>query len=84
VRYGLQSVHGDACFVDEPAALRTLADVRPEGGHAKAHLVIEEEVDLVRKKVPVVHGVSGASVRRVESVGFTGLTVSAFPGGRAR
>jgi hypothetical protein len=26
-----------------------------KGGNAKAHLVIEEEIDLVGKQVPMVH-----------------------------
>ena len=67
----LQGVYGDACFIDQRAASRAFADMGSKGGHPEAHLVIEEEVDLVWKEVPVVHGVSGGSVRRVDGVGFT-------------
>jgi hypothetical protein len=35
--------------VELGAAVRAAADVRPERGHAKAHLPIEEEIEFVRK-----------------------------------
>jgi len=66
----LQGVYGDAGFVDQRTASRALANMGSQGGHPEAHLVIEEEVDLVWKEVPVVHGVSEESVRSVDGVGF--------------
>ena len=37
----------------------TITNVGFQGCYPEAHLVIEEEVDLVWKKVPMVHWVSG-------------------------
>jgi hypothetical protein len=48
---------GDETGVFEPRkAIGTRANVRLEGGNAKTLLVIEEEVDLSREKVSVIHG----------------------------
>jgi len=48
---------GDETGVLEPRqAIGTSPNVRLEGGNAKALLVIEEEVDLSREKVTVIHG----------------------------
>ena len=40
-------------------AVGTITNVGLQGCNPEAHLVIEEEVDLVWKKVPMVHWVSG-------------------------
>jgi hypothetical protein len=48
---------GDETGVLEPRkAIETRPNVRLEGGNAKTLLIIEEEVDLSRKKVTVIHG----------------------------
>jgi hypothetical protein len=59
MREVFQHAHHEAGFLDLCTAFRALADVGPQGIHPKAHLVIEEEVDLVWKQVPVIHEVSG-------------------------
>ncbi|HTE44446.1 MAG TPA: hypothetical protein VK636_04290 [Gemmatimonadaceae bacterium] len=50
-----QGIEYEARFVDLRAAMRTIANMSLQGGNPEAHLVIEEEVDLVWKKMPVIH-----------------------------
>ena len=49
------SVRNDAGLLEARKAIRTGAYVCLEGGNAKTLLIIEEEVDLSRKKMTVVH-----------------------------
>ena len=44
-----QGVHNQLCLVDLGSALGTIANVGLQGCNPEAHLVIEEEVDLVWK-----------------------------------
>jgi hypothetical protein len=49
VRSVFQGVHNEPGFVDLCLALRTIANMGLQGCNPEAHLVIEEEVDLVWK-----------------------------------
>jgi hypothetical protein len=60
----LEDVYRHLRILDASPALVALAQMGAERGDAKAHLVIEEEIDLVGKQVPMVHGVSGDAIRR--------------------
>jgi hypothetical protein len=51
-------------ILDTSSAFVAFAQLSAERRYAKAHLVIEEEIDLVGKQVPMVHGVSGEAIRR--------------------
>jgi hypothetical protein len=53
-------------LVDPGAAVHTITNVSLQGVGPEAHLVIvEEEIDLVWKKVPVIHGSSGGLTESV-------------------
>src|SRR6185503_14650083 len=54
-----ERIHDEAGFIDLRAAFGTIANMGFQGVYPEAHLVIEEEVDLIWKQVPVIHGVSG-------------------------
>jgi hypothetical protein len=49
VRNVFQSIHNEPGLVDLCFALRTVANMSLQGCNPEAHLVIEEEVDLVWK-----------------------------------
>jgi hypothetical protein len=59
VRNVFQGVYDEPSFVDLRLTMGTIANMGLEGCNPKAHLVIEEEIDLVWKQVPMVHWVSG-------------------------
>jgi hypothetical protein len=63
----LQRLHDESRLVEPGSTVGTIGDVGLQGSNPEAHLVIEEEVDLVWKQVPVIHGISevayGAAVR---------------------
>jgi hypothetical protein len=42
-------------LLDLRATIGAIANMGPQGVDPEAHLVIEEQVDLVWKQVPVVH-----------------------------
>ena len=54
-----QGIHDEPSRVDLGPTVITITNVGLQGCYPEAHLVIEEEVDLVWKKVPMVHWVSG-------------------------
>jgi hypothetical protein len=56
VRELLDRIGDEAGVLQPRGALGTGANVSLEGRNAEALLVIEEEVDLGRKKVTVIHG----------------------------
>jgi hypothetical protein len=45
----LDCVNDRASLLDPRAAVRTFADVRLEGAHAKADLLVDEQIDLFRE-----------------------------------
>ena len=49
-------IRDEARLLQPALALRALADVGLEGSNAKTLLAIEEEVDLGREQVSMVHG----------------------------
>jgi hypothetical protein len=53
-----QRIDDDACVLDFGAAVGAIANMGFQGLNPEAHLVVEEEIDLVRKQVPVIHGVT--------------------------
>ena len=55
-------------LLEAAEAIRTRPKVRLKGGDAKTLLVIEEEVDLSRKKVTVIHERVYAASWKVVSV----------------
>src|SRR6185437_9743356 len=57
----LDSIDDRARVFDLGATVGAIATVGLQGCNPEAHLVIEEEIDLVWKQVPVVHGVSGGT-----------------------
>jgi hypothetical protein len=50
-----QSVDDDARVLDLGAALGTIANVGLQGLNPEAHLIVEDEIDLVWKQVPMFH-----------------------------
>ena len=44
-----QRVHDESCLVELGSAVGTIANVGLQGSNPEAHLVIEEEIDLVWK-----------------------------------
>jgi hypothetical protein len=50
-----QRVHDELRFVELGSTVRTIANMGLQGSNPEAHLVIEEEIDLVWKQVPVIH-----------------------------
>jgi len=56
VRELLDRVGDEAGILEAGQAVGTGPNMRLEGGNAKTLLVIEEEVDLCRKEVTVIHG----------------------------
>jgi hypothetical protein len=59
VRDVFQGVDDEASLLDLRLAMGTIANMGFQGCNPEAHLVIEEEIDLVWKQVPMVHWVSG-------------------------
>jgi hypothetical protein len=53
VREVFQDSHEPTRLFDLRSALGTIADMGLQGCYPEAHLVIEEEVDLVWKQVPI-------------------------------
>jgi len=53
-----QGVDDKTSLIDFGSTVIAITNMGLQGCHPEAHLVIEEEVDLVWKEVPVVHGVS--------------------------
>jgi hypothetical protein len=72
-----QRVDDEARVLDPHAAIGTIANMGLQGLNPEAHLVIEEEIDLVWKQVPVIHGVSekdyGARLVMVSADFVTGI-----------
>ena len=64
----LDRVSHEAGVLEPGHAIGARANVRLEGGNAKTLLVIEEEVDLGREKVTMIHGEVYALVRKWVSV----------------
>jgi hypothetical protein len=60
----LEGVQRHPRILDASPAFVAFAQMGAKRGNAKAHLIIEEEVDLVGKQVPMVHEVSGEAIRR--------------------
>ena len=54
-----QRIQDEASFVDFGPTVIAITNMGLQGCYPEAHLVIEEEIDLVWKKVPMVHWVSG-------------------------
>jgi hypothetical protein len=54
----LHRVRDETGFLDPRATIGARTNVGLQGTYPEAHLVIEEEVDLVWKQVSVDHGVS--------------------------
>jgi hypothetical protein len=54
-----QGVDDETSLVDFGSTVIAITNMGLQGCYPEAHLVIEEEVDLVWKKVPMVHWVSG-------------------------
>ena len=57
VRDVFQGIDDEPRLFDLGAAVVTIANVGLQGCNPEAHLVIEEEIDLVWKQVPVIHEV---------------------------
>jgi len=55
VRDVFQRIDDKAGLLDSSATFVTLLEVGLEGLNPEANLVVEQEVDLVWKKVPVIH-----------------------------
>ena len=68
MRQLLEAVRNETSLLEPALAVDTGSDVRLEGGNAKTLLVIEEEVDLGREKVPVIHSDFYEKVDEVVSV----------------
>jgi hypothetical protein len=59
VRDVFQRVDHEASVFHLRSTFRALAQMGPQGIHPEAHLIIDEEVDLVWEQVSMVHWVSG-------------------------
>ncbi|HEY4218855.1 MAG TPA: hypothetical protein VGM67_17060 [Gemmatimonadaceae bacterium] len=85
VRNVFQCIDHEAGVFHLPATLPTLAQMGLQGTYPEAHLVIEEEVDLVWEQVSMVHWVSGNTYgmrpELVSGNGGTGGTVERWNGG---
>src|SRR6185437_13110232 len=68
VGHVLDGVDDRTGVFDLGATVAAITNVGLQGCDPEAHLVIEEEIDLVWKQVPVVHGVSGGTYGAVKGV----------------
>jgi hypothetical protein len=68
MRSVFQRVDDKTGLLDSSATFVTLLEVGFQGLNPEPNLVVEQEVDLVWKKVPVIHWVSGALYGGVNEV----------------
>jgi len=75
----LERIDDEPSLIHPGSAVGAALNMGLQGCNPEAHLVIEEQVDLVWKQVPVIHGVSEGGLRRVVTNGFR--TVERWNGG---
>jgi hypothetical protein len=58
MRESLELIHDHAGLLETCTALDAVGSVGPERCHAESDLAIEEQIDLVGKKMPMIHNAS--------------------------